>query len=225
MNRDTPLLWRGRMDYADALAAMQSHNAARTAETPDEIWMLEHAPVFTLGMSGRREHVLDAGAIPVIKSDRGGQVTYHGPGQLVVYLLLNLKRRGLTARPLVALLEQSVIDLLSELHIDAKRRAGAPGVYVDDAKVAALGIRIRRGGCYHGIALNVDMDLSPFKRINPCGYAGLRVTQLADLGAAMDCREAGRRLAPHLARALGLAPEALRLTAPDTELSYNHAAA
>ena len=203
MNARIELSWHGRVDYAAALDAMQSHNAQRTPASPDMIWMLEHAPVFTLGMAGRREHLLDPGDIPVVKSDRGGQVTYHGPGQLVVYLLLDLKRRGLSVKPLVALLEQSVIDLLDEHGIKAARRAGAPGVYVEDAKIAALGIRIRRGACYHGIALNVDMDLAPFTRINPCGYPGLRVTQLADLGVSMDCRGAGEALVPHLARALG----------------------
>jgi lipoyl(octanoyl) transferase len=192
----------GRVEYETALAAMKRFSDAREATTPDEIWFLEHPPVYTLGLSGRREHVLDAGDTPVVHTDRGGQVTYHGPGQLVVYTLLDLRRNGIGIRPLVTRLEQSVIDLLDEFGIEGARRAGAPGVYVNGAKIAALGVRVRRGCCYHGLALNVSMDLAPYRGINPCGYAGLAVTQLADLGVQRDRNAIAHQLAPHLLRNL-----------------------
>lgn len=196
------LRYRGVVEYAAAFAAMQQFSALRTGATPDEIWFLQHPPVYTLGLSARSEHLLDPGDIPVVHADRGGQVTYHGPGQLVIYTLLDLKRSGLQIRPLVTRLEQSVIDLLDDFGIAADRKAGAPGVYVAGAKIAALGVRVRRGCCYHGIALNVSLDLAPYRGINPCGYAGLAVTRLADLGIEADCNEVARRLAPHLLRNL-----------------------
>jgi len=192
-----------RMDYEPAYQAMQAFNAARQPDTVDEIWCLEHAPVYTLGLAGRTEHVLDAGDIPVVKVDRGGQVTYHGPGQLVVYLLLDLKRSGIGIRDYVQRLEQSVIDMLAGLDLDGARRDRAPGVYVDGRKIAALGVRVRRGCCYHGLALNVAMDLAPFRGIDPCGYRGLEVTQISDYGISMTAREAAGYLLPQLRRQLG----------------------
>jgi len=155
---------------------------ARNKDTPDEIWLLQHPPVFTQGQAGKPEHLLDAHDIPVVKIDRGGQVTYHGPGQIVMYVLLDLRRWGLNVRQLVRLLERAVIDLLAAYGVTAEGREDAPGVYVNDAKIAALGLKIRNGCCYHGLSFNVDMDLEPFSYINPCGYAGLRVTQARDLG-------------------------------------------
>lgn len=160
---------------------MQEFTDARDAETPDELWLLEHPPVYTLGRAARGEHLLDAGGIPVVQTDRGGQITYHGPGQLIAYTLFDLQRLGLGVRPFVNLLEQSIIDLLARLSIAAERRAGAPGVYVGGDKIAALGLRVRRGRSYHGISLNVAMDLAPFGGIDPCGFPGLGVTQVRDL--------------------------------------------
>ena len=172
-------------------------------EVPDELWLLQHPPVYTLGQGGRMEHVFDAGNIPVIKVDRGGQVTYHGPGQLVAYLLLDLRRAGLGVKGLVHLLESAVIDLLAEQGINAHVRTEAPGVYVKDAKIASLGLRIRHHCCYHGLSLNIDLDLEPFSRINPCGYEGMAVTQMINLGIKlpMECVEGN--LATILARHLG----------------------
>ena len=178
---------------------MQDFTAARDAATPDELWLVEHPPVYTLGTAGRAEHVLDAGAIPLIHSDRGGQVTYHGPGQIVAYLLLDLRRRGYGVRELVRRIEQTVIELLAGYRIQAQRRAGAPGVYVSEAKIAALGLRVKHGCTYHGLALNVAMDLEPFNRIDPCGYPGLQVTQLRDLGVGDSMAAVGDRLADLLA--------------------------
>jgi len=172
----------GRQPYAPVWHAMQRFTDARDATTPDELWVLEHDPVFTLGQAGKPEHVLMPGEIPVIHVDRGGQVTYHGPGQIVVYPLLDLKRLGLGVRDYVHRIEQAIIDTLLEWNIIAVRREGAPGVYVGAAKIAALGIRVRKGRTFHGLAFNVAMDLEPFTRINPCGYAGLRVVSVADLG-------------------------------------------
>lgn len=196
----------GRADYAPTFAAMQEFTAARDADTPDELWICEHPPVFTQGLSGRPEHLLSDIGIPVVQIDRGGQITYHGPGQAVVYVLLDLRRRGLMVRELVHRLEQAVIDLLAGHRIAAARREGAPGVYVGDAKIAALGLRIRHGCSYHGVSLNVDMDLAPFAAINPCGYPGLQVTQLRDhlpnASAKDDTERVGRALATHLARQL-----------------------
>ena len=172
----------GRVDYHATWQAMQDFTDQRTVDTPDELWVLEHEPVFTLGMNAEASHLLNPGAIPVIKVDRGGQVTYHGPGQLVLYPLLDLRRSGLGVRNLITALEQSVIGCLARYAITATTRPGAPGVYVDEAKIASLGIRVRRGASYHGLSLNINMDLEPFSRINPCGYAGLAMTQVASLG-------------------------------------------
>ena len=181
---------------------MRDFTAKRTAETPDELWIVEHPPVYTLGQAGKPEHLLRDIGIPLVKIDRGGQITYHGPGQVVIYLLLDLARMQIKVRELVGAIEQAVIDLLGEHGVGAERRAGAPGVYVGDAKIAALGLRIRNGCCYHGVSLNVDMDLTPFAAINPCGYAGLRVTQTRDLDIPLTPHEAGEQLSQHLLRQL-----------------------
>ena len=167
-----PLIRRalGRREYEPVWRAMQRFTDSRGAATPDELWVLEHPPVFTLGQAGRREHLLDAGAIPVIQVDRGGQVTYHGPGQVILYCLVDLRRAGLGVRRLVSLLEQAVVDLLAARGIEARPRADAPGVYVEGRKIAALGLRVRRGCSFHGLSLNVAMDPAPFARTNPCGY-------------------------------------------------------
>jgi len=193
----------GLSQYETTWRAMQAFTANRGAATPDEIWLTEHPPVFTQGIAGKPEHLLRADTgIPLIKIDRGGQITYHGPGQLVAYLLLDLKRRNLSVRPLVRMMEAAVIDLLRDYGISARYRADAPGVYVKDAKIAALGLRIRNGCCYHGLALNIDMDLSPFSAINPCGYKGLEVTQLREFGVVEDVATVGEKLARHLRRVL-----------------------
>lgn len=173
----------GRVEYEPTWRKMQAITEARGADQPDELWFLEHPPVFTLGLNGRREHLLAPGDIPVMQVDRGGQVTYHGPGQLVVYPLLDLGRRGLGVRQLVCVLERAVIRCVAGYGIEAVGDRDAPGVYVGGRKLASIGLRIRRNCCYHGLALNVDMDLEPFRRINPCGFQGLEVTQLTDLGA------------------------------------------
>jgi len=197
----------GLTAYEPTWRAMQTFTANRDAATPDEIWLTEHPPVYTQGIAGKPEHLLrtDTG-IPLIKIDRGGQITYHGPGQLVAYLLLDLKRRNLSVRPLVRKMEAAVIDLLGEYGIAARYRADAPGVYVavneGESKIAALGLRIRNGCCYHGLALNIDMDLSPFDAINPCGYAGLKVTQLRDLGVVEDVATVGKKLTKYLLHVL-----------------------
>ncbi|MGC4028336.1 MAG: lipoyl(octanoyl) transferase LipB [Steroidobacteraceae bacterium] len=185
---------------------MQRITEQRDAATPDEIWLLEHPPVFTLGMAADRSHLLAAGDIPVVQTDRGGQVTYHGPGQLVLYPLLDLRRNGLTVRSLVETLENAVIELLRPHGIEAIGRRDAPGVYVSGRKLASLGLRIRRGASYHGLALNVDMDLAPFSRINPCGMAGLEVTQLAALGVPGTPQQVGEELASRLAGLLPASP-------------------
>jgi lipoyl synthase len=195
--------WLGRVDYEPTWREMQRITDTRDANTPDEIWLLEHPPVFTLGLNADAGHVLAAGDIPVVKIDRGGQVTYHGPGQLVVYPLIDIRRAKLGVRDLVTAMERAIIDYCATLGITAKCKAGAPGVYVDGKKVASVGIRIRRGASYHGLAFNVNMDLEPFQRINPCGYAGLQMTQLAALGQPDATVEAtGRAFAPFLQRAL-----------------------
>lgn len=169
----------GRADYLATLQAMKTFTDGRDADTPDELWLLQHPRVFTQGQAGKAEHVLAPGDIPVIQVDRGGQVTYHGPGQWVLYLLVDLRRRGLGVRQLVTLIENSIVQVLADYGIHAAPRADAPGVYVDGDKIASLGLRVRRGCSYHGLALNVDLDLEPFLRINPCGHEGLRVTSMA----------------------------------------------
>jgi lipoyl(octanoyl) transferase len=192
----------GRVEYEPTWRAMQEFTAGRTPETPDELWIVEHPPVYTLGQAGKPEHVLEDLGIPIVKIDRGGQVTYHGPGQVVIYLLLDLARLKIKVRELVTAIEQGVIDFLAAHGVHAERRAGAPGVYVGEAKIAALGLKIKNGCSYHGLALNVDMDLSPFAAINPCGYAGLKVTQTKDLDIPLTAHEAGEQLSQYLLQQL-----------------------
>ena len=201
-------LWLGRQPYEPVWRAMQALTDARDAATPDQIWLLDHDPVFTLGQAGKPEHVLAPGEIPVIPVDRGGQVTYHGPGQLVAYPLLDLRRLGLGVRELVNRLEQVGIDLLAEFDIPAERRAGAPGLYVAGRKILAIGIRVRRGCTFHGIALNADMDLAPFSRINPCGYQGLEVTKIADCGACPPLPQLAARYLTRFGAAFGFVDSA-----------------
>ena len=188
----------GVCDYAPVWREMQNLTKCRNAEAADELWVLEHQPVFTLGMNAKREHLLARGEIPVIEVDRGGQVTYHGPGQMVAYVMIDLRRLGLGIRQLVDVLEKSVVDWLAAQNVDAQTRRNAPGVYVDGAKIAALGLRVRRGCSYHGLAVNVDMDLEPFTRINPCGYQGLAVTQLRDLGLELSVDDVSESWLPYL---------------------------
>ncbi|HET9112852.1 MAG TPA: lipoyl(octanoyl) transferase LipB [Burkholderiales bacterium] len=195
----------GRVDYAPTWQAMQDFTAQRKADTADEIWLLEHPPVYTLGQAGQRRHLLRDSGIPLVSIDRGGQITYHGPGQLVAYLLIDLKRRLYGVRDLVERMEQAIIDMLRERGIGAHRSEGRPGVYVDHAKIAALGLRIRRGCSYHGLALNIAMDLSPFQAINPCGYESLHVTQLRDLGVDDTIEEINCSLVGHLLENLSAA--------------------
>lgn len=194
--------WLGRVPYEPTWHAMQRFTDSRDAHTPDELWLLEHEPIYTLGMNADPRHVLNAGEVPVVRIDRGGQVTYHGPGQLVVYPLIDLRRAGLGVRDLVTALEYAVIELAARYRIVAACRERAPGVYVDGSKLASVGLRIRRGGSYHGLALNVNMDLEPFRGINPCGYAGLQMTQLAALGGPGDVQQVAREFAPLLLRRL-----------------------
>ncbi|MEZ5500304.1 MAG: lipoyl(octanoyl) transferase LipB [Steroidobacteraceae bacterium] len=194
--------WLGRQPYEPTWRAMQAYTEARDQNTPDELWLLEHPPVFTLGMNADPAHVLDAGSIDVVRVDRGGQVTYHGPGQLMVYPLLDLRRRERAVRWLVSALESAVVDYLAALGYRAAARADAPGVYVSGAKIASVGIRVRKNGSYHGLAFNVAMDLAPFARINPCGYAGLAMTDLATLGTQQSVAASAANLLPCLARRL-----------------------
>jgi len=197
----------GRRAYEPVWHAMQAFTDARDESTPDELWLVEHDRVFTLGQAGKPEHVLAAGDIPVLRVDRGGQVTYHGPGQIVAYPLVDLRRLKLGVRELVERIEQSVIDVLADWNIVGERKAGAPGVYVAGAKVAALGLRVRRGCSFHGLAFNVAMDLEPFRRINPCGYEGLQVTSVLDLGGPSDPAALVPALVAALSAQLGLSPE------------------
>ena len=192
----------GRVEYEPTWRAMLDFTIARTADTPDEIWIVEHPPVFTLGQAGKPEHLLVDVGIPVVKIDRGGQITYHGPGQVVIYLLLDLSRLKIKVRELVTAIEQAVIDFLAAHGVTADRLAGAPGVYVGDAKIAALGLKIKNGCSYHGLSLNVDMDISPFTAINPCGYAGLKVVQTKDFNILLTAEQAGEQLTQYLLRQL-----------------------
>ncbi|HOP15401.1 MAG: lipoyl(octanoyl) transferase LipB [Gammaproteobacteria bacterium] len=194
----------GRRDYLPTWEAMRAFTDARTATTPSELWIVEHPAVFTQGQAGKAEHLLAPGDIPVVQTDRGGQVTYHGPGQLVVYLLVSLRDVGVGIRGLVSIIEQAIIDLLGARGIEAQARPDAPGVYVDGRKIASLGLRVRRGFTYHGLALNVSNDLEPFRRINPCGHAGLEVTSTRQLGIGDDTDVLAQELSQRLADALGL---------------------
>ena len=192
----------GLRDYEPVWQSMQRFTDERDEQTTDEVWLVQHPPVFTLGKAGKQEHLLNTGDIPVVQVDRGGQVTYHAPGQLIAYLLLDINRLGVGVRELVTRLENALIDTLSEYGISAASRRDAPGVYVADKKIAALGLRVRRGYCFHGIALNVDMDLEPFARINPCGYEGLEITQISDLVDSVDFDVVSQQLLSHLKQQL-----------------------
>lgn len=193
----------GLTDYRETWMAMRQFTDRRDAETGDELWLTEHPPVFTQGLNGRAEHLLAPAEIPVVQVDRGGQVTYHGPGQLLLYCLLDIQRLGIGVKGLVGRIEHSVIELLDGYGISAAARPGAPGVYVGEAKIAALGLRIRKGCCYHGLSLNIDLDLEPFTRINPCGFRDLAVTRLRDLGVVDDLPTVGARLSAILTERLG----------------------
>lgn len=203
MSHDLIVRRLGRQPYEPTWQAMRAFTDARGKDTPDELWLLEHDPVFTLGQAGKMEHVLMPGDIPVVPVDRGGQVTYHGPGQIVGYPLIDLRRLGVGVRDLVNRIEQAMIDTLATWDIQAVRRDGAPGVYVGDAKVGALGLRVRRGCSFHGLAFNVNMDLEPFLRINPCGYKGLAVTQVVDLGGPSRLAEVEDVLLAQMCRQFG----------------------
>ena len=205
----------GRQAYEPVWRAMQRFTDARDQDTLDELWLVEHEPVFTLGQAGKPEHVLAPGEIPVLHVDRGGQVTYHGPGQIVLYPLLDLRRIGIGVREYVCRIEQAIIDTLDEWNIGGQRREGAPGVYVAGAKVAALGIRVRRGCTFHGLAFTIGMDLEPFHRINPCGYQGLQVTSMRDLGGPSSMDAVKPVLLDHIARQFGLALEEEGDSSPD----------
>ena len=198
------LRWLGRVDYEPTWRRMQRLTEESTAETPEEIWFLEHPPVFTMGMNAKVEHLLAPGDIPVVNIDRGGEVTFHGPGQLVVYPLIDLQRHRLGVRTLVEGIERAVIETVAQWGIEARGDRNAPGVYAQGRKLASIGLRIRRGRSYHGLSLNVAMDLEPFRRINPCGYAGLEMTQVGDLGGPADVESVAAALAPRLLESLGL---------------------
>ena len=193
----------GLQPYQPSLQAMQAFTDSRDAQTPDEIWLLQHEPVFTQGQAGKDEHLLQQTPVPVVKTDRGGQVTYHGPGQLVAYLLLDLKRLGLGVRQLVTVMEEALIATLADWQVSAYAKSDAPGVYVNDAKIASLGLRVRKGCSFHGLALNVAMDLTPFLSINPCGYEGLNMVQLADLVVQPKMQDVSEQLLNHLTQQLG----------------------
>lgn len=217
-----PVLVRhlGLQPYQTSWQAMQHYTEQRTPDSADELWLLQHPPIFTQGLNGKAEHLLDPGSIPVLPVDRGGQVTYHGPGQIILYLLLDLRRLGLGVRQLVSQMEQAIISLLADYQITAVARQDAPGVYVDGAKLASLGLRVRHGRCYHGLALNVDMDLSPFARINPCGYQGLQVTQLRALGVDASIATLGEQLLDKLAAQLKLTCIPAPATPPFTDADH-----
>ncbi|WP_404368595.1 lipoyl(octanoyl) transferase LipB [Marinobacter sp.] len=202
----------GVRPYTETWAAMKEFTAARDEATPDELWCLEHPPVYTQGQAGRPEHILAPGSIPVVQVDRGGQVTYHGPGQLVVYLMVDLKRAGLGVRSLVDAMEQSIVTTLAELEIEAAPRPDAPGVYVAGAKIASLGLRVRRGCSFHGLALNVAMDMEPFSRINPCGYAGMPMCQISELVPEISRERVAERLLHHLTASLAAGSSVIHRT-------------
>ena len=209
----------GRRDYVPLWRAMQRFTDARDAATSDEIWFTEHPPVFTMGLNASREHLLAPGDIPVVQIDRGGQVTFHGPGQLMIYPLIDIKRAGIGVRKLVTALEQSVVDLSAGFGIEAASRPDAPGVYVAGTKLASVGLRIRRGASFHGMALNVDVDLEPFTRINPCGYAQLQMTDLRRLGVEATLADVWPKLLAHFVAHLGLADAAIERADPELPAS------
>lgn len=204
MSNNAPIIKQlGQVPYLETWQAMRSFTDTRTDNTPDELWVLEHDAVFTQGQAGKAEHILNPGNIPVVQADRGGQVTYHGPGQLVIYTLIDLKRLKLSIRDVVTAVEQSVIALLREEGVQANARCDAPGVYVNGAKICSIGLRVRKGRTYHGLAFNVNMDLTPFSFINPCGYEGMKMAQLSDLTDIKTVDEAAAKLLPHLQSQLG----------------------
>ena len=203
----------GRSDYETTWREMQAFTAERNADSADELWLTEHDPVYTLGLNRKDARPPARNDIPLVAVDRGGKITYHGPGQVVVYLLIDLKRKGWGVRQLVSTMENAVIDLLAMHGISARARADAPGVYVNDAKIASLGLRLKNGCCYHGLALNVDMDLTPFSAIDPCGYPGLQVTQLRAFSVDVNMADAGLTLVEHLAEQLNCAPASLEIPA------------
>jgi lipoyl(octanoyl) transferase len=206
MHNEPFVRWLGVQDYQSCWDAMRNFTKLRCEETPDEIWLLEHPPVFTQGQNGKPEHILAAGDIPIIRADRGGQVTYHGPGQLVVYALFNIQRKKWNVRQLITLLEESVITLLSHYRLPAIAKRDAPGIYVQQKKIGSVGLRIRKGYSYHGLALNVSMDLAPFSRINPCGFSGLQMTQLREWGIELSVKECGEELSRLLLQKLQSQP-------------------
>ena len=202
-SQDIRVIELGLVNYADTVKAMQEFTSTRGPQTPDELWVLQHPPIYTLGLRVKQENpTVQKNGVPVVNADRGGKITYHGPGQIIVYTLIDLNRRALTVRDMVRHIENAVIDLLADYSIAAKGSRGAPGVYVAGAKIAALGLRIKRGCCYHGLALNVDMDLSPFSAIDPCGYPGLKVVQMRDFGIPNDLKKLGKQLVNHLVNRL-----------------------
>lgn len=210
MNSDNPniiIRHLGQKDYEPVWRDMQRFTDERDAETPDELWMVEHPPVFTQGLAGKAEHILAAGDIPVVQVDRGGQVTYHGPGQIVAYPMINLRRHGIGVKSLVAGIEQAVIDTVALYGVDAKRKDNAPGVYVDGAKIASLGLRIRKACSFHGLAFNIAMDLEPFSRINPCGFTGLQVTQLSQLADDVQFNTVQQQLIEAFCTQLNYSPQ------------------
>ncbi len=210
------IIWRrlGCQEYQSTWQAMHRFTERRGPNTPDEIWTLQHPPVFTLGQAGKPEHILDPGDIPIIHSDRGGQVTYHGPGQIVAYLLFDLRRGGIGVKTLVQRLEQAVIDLLSDYTIRAELKAGAPGVYVSGRKIASLGLRVRHGCSFHGLSLNCNLELEPFRRINPCGHSGMEVTRMADLTPVSSLEEVEQALVQSIAEWLGGEVEMVKKSGP-----------
>jgi lipoyl(octanoyl) transferase len=207
MSTDLIIRNKGFCGYEAAYTAMSRFTDRRDSTTTDEVWCLQHSPVYTLGLNGHREHIINSGDIPVVETDRGGQVTYHGPGQLMVYLLVDLKRKSIGVKDYVQRLEQSVIDMLEVYDVVGHRREGAPGVYVDNKKISALGIRVRRGRSYHGIAINVDMDLSPYNGIHPCGYPELEVTQMSELGIEKNLVQITDTFIPYLLRQMHYAKD------------------
>ena len=214
----------GVVDYAPALEAMRAYTAGRDADSEDQIWLLQHPPVYTLGQAGKPEHLLhNPTGIPLVHIDRGGQITYHGPGQLIAYLLIDLARRHIKVRELVQLMEQAIIDTLGRYGLVAERKNGAPGVYIDEAKIAALGLRVKNGCSYHGLAINVDVDLAPFSGINPCGYEGLKTIRMRDLGVSASVEQVGECLLAQLERllpALDVAPAAQHQGVPAAQALF-----
>lgn len=214
----------GVVDYAPALEAMRAYTAGRGADSEDQIWLLQHPPVYTLGQAGKPEHLLhNPTGIPLVHIDRGGQITYHGPGQLIAYLLIDLARRRLKVRELVQLMEQAIIDTLAHHGLAAERKGGAPGVYIDEAKIAALGLRVKNGCSYHGLAINVDVDLAPFSGINPCGYEGLKTIRMRDFGVNASVEQVGECLLAQLERllpALDVAPAAQHQGVPAAQALF-----